>query len=103
MGILNQLPQRFRESVTFYRYVGRQREDVGGAVNVHFSYARGGNSRLGSFSEFENDFDVRAIIDEPPEGLRKKDYVDRDNGQTLIIERVIPGSGITRLELSKDN
>ena len=103
MGIVQRLPQRFKESVTFYRYVNRTREDVGDAVDVHFSYARGGDSRLGSFSEFENDFDMRAIIDDPPEGLREKDFVNRENGQTLVVKHVYTGSGITRLELSEDN
>ena len=74
MGLLNLLPKRYKEQVTFFRYVSGQREDIGTAT-ARFSY----ESSPDSLSDLSGEqFDAKLLMEDAPDGIRVKHYVERE-------------------------
>lgn len=84
MGLLQLLPKRYKEQVTFFRYVGGLREDLGSAV-ARFSYESSPDA-LGDLSGEQ--FDAKLLMEDPPQDIRVKHYVERENGERLVIKRI---------------
>ena len=99
MGVIRRLPKKFKESVTYYRYVGGGRVDLG-VASTHFMY-QGASTGVGSFSELENFPMLYGMLESVPVGLREKDYLTRTDGTEYVIERIYTSYGLTRLELSE--
>ena len=95
MGLLSLLPKRYKEQVTFFRYVGGRREDIG-TVTVRFSYESSPDP-LGDLSGQQ--FDAKVLMEESPGGIRVKHYVERENGELLVIKRIRHTSLATIVDL----
>lgn len=96
MGLFQLLPKRYKEQVTFFRYVNGQRENIGTAI-ARFTHEASPDT-LGDLSGEQ--FDAKLLMETAPDGIRVKHYVERDNGELLVIKRVrhTPLSTIVDLE-----
>jgi len=95
MGLLQLLPKRYKESVTFFRYVDGQREEIGTAT-ARFSYESSPDA-LGDLSGEQ--FDAKLLMEEAPARIRVKHYVERANGERLVIKRIRPTPMATIVDL----
>lgn len=86
MGLMQLLPERYKEQVTFFRYVDGVREDIGTAT-ARFIHESSPDT-LGDLSGEQ--FDAKLLMEESPEGIRVKHYVERGNGELLVIKRIRP-------------
>lgn len=84
MGLLSLLPKRYKEMVTFFRYVSGERLDIGTAT-ARFSY-KSSPDALGDLSGEQ--FDAKLLLEDAPDGIRVKNYVERENGELLVIKRI---------------
>ena len=100
MGLLSLLPKRYKEQVTFFRYVKGNREDIGTAT-ARFSYESSPDA-LGDLPGEQ--FDAKLLMEESPDGIRVKHYVQRENGELLVIKRIrrTPMATIVDLEYYED-
>ena len=100
MGLLQLLPERYKEVVTFFRYVKGKRLNIGTAT-ARFSYETSPDP-LGDLSGEQ--FDAKLMMEEPPSDIRVKNYVERENGELLVIKRIrhTPLATIANLEYYED-
>lgn len=87
MGLMQLLPKRYKEQVTFFRYVNGVRENIGDPVTARFSYESSPDP-LGDLSGEQ--FDAKLLMEEAPADIRVKHYVERENGELLVIKRIRP-------------
>ena len=65
MELFQLLPKRYKEQVTFFRYVNEQREDIGTAT-AHFIH----ESSPDALSDLSGEkFDVKMLMEEAPDGI----------------------------------
>lgn len=84
MGLMQLLPKRYKEQVTFFRYVDGVREDIGTAT-ARFTHESSPDA-LGDLSGEQ--FDAKILMEDSPQGIRVKHYVERENGELLVIKRI---------------
>ena len=100
MGLMQLLPKRYKEQVTFFRYVDGVRKDIGTAT-ARFTH----ESSPDPLSDLSGEqFDAKLLIETAPAGIRVKHYVERENGELLVIKRIRPMalSTIVHLEYYED-
>lgn len=100
MGLLSLLPERYKEKVRFFRYVDGQEKEIGRAI-ARFSYQTSPDP-LGELSGEQ--FDAKLLMEDAPESIRVKHYVERENGEFLVIKRIryTPMATIVDLEYYED-